>query len=114
MVEKNRPQTVRAYWHIARVTNISVGHSASLGVRRSSSSRGGHLRSDCVSRLLPVWNPLPWHSVVAAAQAFQHAYRIAFDRWCNGARLAVFPAGTWLMRVLHRARVVLAGPVTAP
>src|SRR5262245_30519959 len=58
---------VEIHWHIARVTKISVGHSPSLGVRRSSRTLAGHLSSDWVSRLLPPWKPLPRQSVSAAA-----------------------------------------------
>src|SRR5262245_29030370 len=57
----------RAYWHTARVTKISVGHSASLGARPLSRTCAGHLCSDWVSRLLPVWNPLPRQATAAAA-----------------------------------------------
>ncbi len=32
------------------------------------------------------------------------AYQAALERWCSGFRDVVFPAGTWLMRVLHGAR----------
>jgi hypothetical protein len=34
---------------------------------------------------------------------FLHAYRVAFARWRGGALDAVFPQGTYLMRVLHGA-----------
>jgi REP element-mobilizing transposase RayT len=37
-------------------------------------------------------------------EAWDDAYRVALDRWRAGFREVVFPAGTWLMRVLHGAR----------
>jgi REP element-mobilizing transposase RayT len=46
-----------------------------------------------------------WHGAVAALQAFRSSYRSALDQWRAKARTVVFPAGTWLMRKLHRARV---------
>jgi len=42
---------------------------------------------------------------VARLRAFRSAYRQALDRWRSGDRAAVFPAGTWIMRVLHGAQV---------
>ncbi|UQA63994.1 transposase [Polyangium aurulentum] len=42
---------------------------------------------------------------IAAVRAFRAAYRGAIDRWRSGVRDAVFPVGTWLMRVLHGASV---------
>lgn len=36
---------------------------------------------------------------------FQGAYRVALEAWRGGNREAVFPAGTWWMRVHHGARV---------
>jgi REP element-mobilizing transposase RayT len=52
-----------------------------------------------------------WRNAAAAVRAFRAAYRHALDRWCEGLRDVVFPAGTWLMRVLHGAVVASA---TAP
>jgi hypothetical protein len=43
-------------------------------------------------------------------RAFRAAHREARLRWCGGDREAVFPAGTWWMRVHHGARVA-APPV---
>src|SRR5262245_4772965 len=62
-----RMTAARVYWHTARVTKISVGHSASFGARPLSRTCAGHLCSDWVSRLLPVWNPLPRQAAAAAA-----------------------------------------------
>jgi hypothetical protein len=42
---------------------------------------------------------------VAGLRAFRSAYRDALQRWRNGARDALFPAGTWCMRVVHAACV---------
>jgi REP element-mobilizing transposase RayT len=42
---------------------------------------------------------------VQATRAFRKDYREAFTQWCAGMRDVVFPAGTWLMRVLHNVRV---------
>ena len=39
-------------------------------------------------------------------KAFRVAYREALDAWRAGNRKVVFPAGTWLMRVLHCAACV--------
>lgn len=52
-----------------------------------------------------------WQNAVAAVRAFRACYQLALDRWCAGARDAVFPAGTWLMRVFHGAD---AAPAPAP
>jgi REP element-mobilizing transposase RayT len=43
--------------------------------------------------------------VVKMVRAFRKTYRDAFSEWRSGARDVVFPAGTWLMRVLHDVRV---------
>lgn len=37
-------------------------------------------------------------------RTFQNDYRVAWDRWVSGDRDALFPYGTWLMRVRHGAR----------
>ena len=42
---------------------------------------------------------------VAALRAFRRAYRDAMDRWRVGVRTACFPAGTWVMRVVHAASI---------
>jgi len=47
-----------------------------------------------------------WHRAASALRAFRASYRAALDRWRAGARQAVFPAGTWWMRVFHRAEVM--------
>src|SRR5882757_4490774 len=52
---------------MARVTKMVVGHSLLLGVRPSRKTFAGHFCSDWVSRLLPVWKPLPRQSATAAA-----------------------------------------------
>jgi putative transposase len=52
-----------------------------------------------------------WLRAAAAVRAFREAYAAALERWCAGARSAVFPPGTWWMRVLHRA--VVTDPVAA-
>ena len=44
---------------------------------------------------------------VAALRAFHCAYREALERWRLGARATCFPQGTWIMRVLHAAPVVI-------
>ena len=41
----------------------------------------------------------------AALRAFHASYRAALEQWRAGARDAVFPAGTWWMRVFHGAAV---------
>jgi REP element-mobilizing transposase RayT len=40
---------------------------------------------------------------LAALETFHAAYREALAAWRKGNRMVVFPAGTWLMRVLHCA-----------
>ena len=40
-----------------------------------------------------------------ALWSFRAAYRAALERWCDGLRSVVFPAGTWWMRVFHHAGV---------
>jgi REP element-mobilizing transposase RayT len=42
---------------------------------------------------------------IDAIRAFRVAYRGALERWRSGIRSAVFPVGTWLMRVLHGVSV---------
>jgi hypothetical protein len=51
-------------------------------------------------------------TAVAKVRAFRTAYRSALERWCAGIRDVVFPAGTWLMRVLHDALVADPGGAT--
>jgi REP element-mobilizing transposase RayT len=46
-----------------------------------------------------------WHRAAAAVRAFRVSYRAALERWRNGARHILFPAGTWWMRVFHNAKV---------
>jgi REP element-mobilizing transposase RayT len=46
-----------------------------------------------------------WHRAAAALRAFRASYRAALERWRAGARHAVFPTGTWWMRVFHGAVV---------
>ena len=48
-------------------------------------------------------NVSAFQRAAAAVTAFRAAYRDALDRWCQGARNALFPAGTWWMRVFHGA-----------
>jgi hypothetical protein len=43
---------------------------------------------------------------VRILRAFRRDYRESFAQWRNGVRDVIFPAGTWLMRVLHDVRVV--------
>jgi REP element-mobilizing transposase RayT len=45
-----------------------------------------------------------------ALKRFRAAYASALEEWRSGDRAAVFPAGTWWMRVHHHARV---SPLTA-
>ncbi|XYI01439.1 transposase [Sorangium sp. So ce1128] len=44
-------------------------------------------------------------AAIAAMRAFRTAYRQALEHWRDGVRSAVFPAGTWWMRVFHGAVV---------
>jgi hypothetical protein len=46
-----------------------------------------------------------WRRIEALQRlvAFRDAYRVALDAWREGKRNVLFPAGTWLMRVLHGA-----------
>ena len=41
----------------------------------------------------------------AAVRAFRDSYRAVLKRWRGGERTALFPVGTWWMRVFHRAGV---------
>jgi putative transposase len=50
-------------------------------------------------------NAESWDRAAAAVRSFRAAYRNALERWSNGVRSVVFPAGTWWMRVLHGAMV---------
>lgn len=54
-----------------------------------------------------------WHRAAAAVRAFRAAYQAALARWCARERTVVFPAGTWLMRVLHGAASDTAAPAAA-
>ncbi|WP_437827154.1 transposase [Sorangium sp. So ce1153] len=42
-----------------------------------------------------------WRIAAAAVSAFRASYRAALERWRTGVRSAVFPAGTWWMRMFH-------------
>ncbi len=46
-----------------------------------------------------------WKRIEAlrSLKGWEHAYQEARARWCAGARDVLFPAGTWLLRVLHGA-----------
>jgi putative transposase len=46
-----------------------------------------------------------WRRAAAAVRAFRTAYRDALERWCHGMRTALFPEGTWWMRVLHAVKI---------
>jgi putative transposase len=50
-----------------------------------------------------------WQRAAAGVRAFRAAYHEALARWRTGVRSAVFPAGTWCMRVLHAACVDAVG-----
>lgn len=57
-----------------------------------------------------------WRCAAAAVRAFRASYRSALERWCAGARSAVFPFGTWWMRTFHCVTVndvVRSGTVSA-
>lgn len=43
-------------------------------------------------------------SAIQARRAFDEAYDTALAKWTAGDRTAVFPAGTWWMRIHHRVR----------
>jgi hypothetical protein len=47
--------------------------------------------------------------VLASLAEFLRSYREAFEAWREGVRDVVFPAGTYLMRVLHGAPCAGAG-----
>ncbi|MGK4003940.1 transposase [Sorangium sp. So ce1036] len=49
--------------------------------------------------------PEAWQLAADAVRAFRAAYRDALASWRAGVRSAVFPVGTWCMRVLHGVRV---------
>ncbi|MGK3992454.1 transposase [Sorangium sp. So ce1024] len=46
-----------------------------------------------------------WRIAGAAVRAFRASYREALERWRAGIRDAVFPSGTWWMRMLHGVNV---------
>jgi putative transposase len=46
-----------------------------------------------------------WRAAAAAVRAFRASYRAALDSWRTGVRHALFPVGTWWMRVFHGAGV---------
>jgi REP element-mobilizing transposase RayT len=52
-----------------------------------------------------------WRRIQALGQLldFLHDYRSALQKWRAGAALVVFPPGTYLMRVLHRAPCLPSG-----
>jgi hypothetical protein len=43
-------------------------------------------------------------------QSFRSEYRQAWLQWRDGDRTAIFPAGTWLMRIRHGALCVPPAP----
>lgn len=45
------------------------------------------------------------HEAIARVREFRAAYREALGDWRAGQRQVCFPAGTWLMRVVHAANV---------
>jgi putative transposase len=46
-----------------------------------------------------------WRAAAGAVRAFRASYRAALERWRAGVYKALFPVGTWWMRVFHRAGV---------
>ncbi|MGK3984853.1 transposase [Sorangium sp. So ce136] len=46
-----------------------------------------------------------WKTAAGAVRAFRAAYRAALESWRAGIRNAVFPAGTWWMRMFHGVNV---------
>jgi len=46
-----------------------------------------------------------WRAAAAAVRAFRTCYRAVLERWRAGVRKALFPMGTWWMRVFHRVGV---------
>ncbi|WP_437874641.1 transposase [Sorangium sp. So ce513] len=46
-----------------------------------------------------------WRIAGAAVRAFRASYRDALERWRAGVRDAVFPSGTWWMRMFHGVNV---------
>lgn len=50
-----------------------------------------------------------WRAAAAALRAFRSSYRAALKRWCAGVRNALFPVGTWWMRVFHGVPIDGAG-----
>ncbi|WP_437787282.1 transposase [Sorangium sp. So ce1097] len=53
-----------------------------------------------------------WRVAAAAVRAFRASYRAALERWRAGIRTAVFPAGTWWMRIFHGVSVADVVPTT--
>lgn len=46
-----------------------------------------------------------WQTAAASVRAFRATYRAALERWRAGVRSAVFPVGTWWMRMFHGVSV---------
>jgi hypothetical protein len=46
-----------------------------------------------------------WRRAAAAVRAFRASYRVALEQWRTGTRSALFPIGTWWMRVFHGAGI---------
>ncbi|WP_437621310.1 transposase [Sorangium sp. So ce1151] len=46
-----------------------------------------------------------WKTAAGAVRAFRTSYRAALESWRAGVRNAVFPAGTWWMRMFHGVSV---------
>ncbi|KYF69627.1 hypothetical protein [Sorangium cellulosum] len=46
-----------------------------------------------------------WRIAASAVRAFRATYRAALERWRAGVRSAVFPGGTWWMRIFHGVHV---------
>jgi hypothetical protein len=46
-----------------------------------------------------------WRAAAASVRAFRASYRTALERWRTGVRSALFPVGTWWMRIFHGASV---------
>ena len=54
-------------------------------------------------------NGVEWRCAAASVRTFRAAYRAALEQWRSGVRGAVFPAGTWWMRVFHAVTVATGG-----
>lgn len=79
-----------------------VGRIGVLG--RSHAERAHSFEEKSISPTVAAADPATREHMLDTIRAFRIAYSRALEKWREGVRNAVFPFGTWWMRVYHAAK----------